>query len=263
MKKHFPNAITSLNLLSGCVSVSLAFAGYSYLPLAAAFIFIAAVFDFLDGFVARTLHAYSDIGKQLDSLADMVSFGIAPSVIAFQMLNISIGKVEGSNPVLGIFNELSGAGAANNFITYSALELITVFWAFVIAVFSALRLAKFNIDERQSTSFIGLPTPANAVLFASFPLILKSGGFLVPIVSNTFFLIIIIGFQSFLLVSNIPLFSLKTKTLAWKANKTRFLFIITAIALLAVLKFNAIPFVIYTYILFSIASNMACKNKDL
>ncbi|OZA56958.1 MAG: CDP-diacylglycerol--serine O-phosphatidyltransferase, partial [Sphingobacteriales bacterium 39-40-5] len=142
MKKHIPNSVTCLNLFSGCLGIVFAFQGN--LIWASYAIVIAAVFDFFDGMLARLLKAYSDIGKELDSLADMVSFGVLPSVIIYQLFALS--------PQIDF-------GA--DWLSFSA---------FIIAVFSALRLAKFNIDTRQSENFIGLPTPANALLIASFPL---------------------------------------------------------------------------------------------
>ncbi|HQS50964.1 MAG TPA: CDP-diacylglycerol--serine O-phosphatidyltransferase, partial [Daejeonella sp.] len=144
MKKHIPNSVTCLNLFSGCLGIVFAFQGN--LIWASYAIVIAAVFDFFDGMLARLLKAYSDIGKELDSLADMVSFGVLPSVIIYQLFALS--------PQIDF-------GA--DWLSFSA---------FIIAVFSALRLAKFNIDTRQSENFIGLPTPANALLIASFPLII-------------------------------------------------------------------------------------------
>jgi CDP-diacylglycerol--serine O-phosphatidyltransferase len=261
MKKHFPNFITTLNLFSGCVSIAFAFAGYQYVWIAGVMIFVAAVFDFLDGFAARALKAYSELGKQLDSLADMVSFGIAPSVIALQLLNTSIGKMDSHIPFSDISSIITGNNAANNFATYSATDFIITFSAFLIAIFSALRLAKFNIDTRQTESFIGLPTPANAMLFASLPLILhfEPSSLFINIILNTWILLFVILLQSFLLVSEIPLFSLKIKSLAWKENKTRFIFIIMSILLLILLRFKALPVIVLLYILSSVVSNMVCK----
>src|ERR1035437_963744 len=197
MKKHIPNFITSLNLFSGCVAIAFAFAGYQYVWIAGIMIFVAAVFDFLDGFAARALKAYSEIGKQLDSLADMVSFGVAPSVIAMQLLNTSIGKMDSHLPFSDLSSIISGYNASNNFATYSPLDFIITFSAFIIAVFSALRLAKFNIDTRQTESFIGLTTTANGMLFASLPLILHfdSSVLFTNIILNTWVLLILIVVQ--------------------------------------------------------------------
>src|SRR6266542_1485884 len=154
-KSQVPNIITSINLLAGCISICLTF--QDKILFASLFIFIAGVLDFLDGVAARLLHAYSDIGKMLDSLADVISFGVAPSVILFRLLNISI------HPAISGF-ELN----ATDIVEYIVPSL-----AFLVAVFSAIRLAKFTIDDRQTSSFIGLPTPANAFFIASLPLILN------------------------------------------------------------------------------------------
>ncbi len=262
MKKHIPNFITSLNLLSGCIAIAMAFAGYKFLWIASLFIIIAAVFDFFDGLTARLLKAYSEIGKQLDSLADMVSFGIAPSVIAFQLLNIAIGKEDVFNPFSSMSVLIDKVGAVNYYATYSIPDFILTFSAFIIAVFSALRLAKFNIDTRQTTSFIGLPTPANALFFGSMPLILhfEQTGLWVNIILNVYVLLGLIILFSFLLVSEIPLFSLKMKSLKWADNKTRYIFVSLSIVLLSILSYKAIPLIIILYIVTSVISNIVCKN---
>ena len=264
MKKHIPNFITSLNLFCGCISIVLALAGYQYMWIAGIMIFVAAIFDFLDGLAARALHAYSEIGKQLDSLADMVSFGIAPSIIAFQLLNTSIGKQDIFNPMSALEAIIQRQGAVNFYATYSVSDFIITFSAFIIAIFSALRLAKFNIDTRQTTSFIGLPTPANAILFASLPLIVHFENSIMcnAIIFNTWILLLLVVIQSALLVAEIPLFSLKMKSLKWQENKTRYIFLSLAIVLIVTLQFKAIPLVILLYIVSSIISNMVCKKSQ-
>ena len=264
MRRTIPNLITSLNLFSGCVSIAFAFAGYQYVWIAGILIFFAAIFDFLDGLAARLLHSYSEMGKQLDSLADMVSFGIAPSVIAFQLLNTSIGKLDASDINSDYFVQITGANAANHFNTYSTLDFVITFSAFIIAVFSALRLAKFNIDTRQTTSFIGLPTPANAILFASLPLILHFEHTIIcnKIILNTGVLLLTIVVFSVLMICELPLFSLKMKSLQWKENKTRYIFIVLSIILIAILRFKAIPLVIALYIISSVINNLLCKKPE-
>lgn len=229
MKKHIPNFITCLNLFTGCVAIYIAYQGN--LVFAAYLVGLAAVFDFLDGMIARLLHAYSDIGKQLDSLADMVSFGVLPGVIMFQLMRKSA---------------LADPGTS----LYQA-ELFP-FLAFIIIVFSALRLAKFNIDTRQTTLFIGLPTPANTLFVASLPLILASDQFnLGPYFMNQYVLLGLTLFLSYLLIAEIPLFALKFKNLTWKDNATRFIFLLIAIPLLFLLKFAAVPLIIGLYVLLS------------
>lgn len=223
MKKHIPNAVTCLNLLSGCIGIVYAFQGE--LKIASYAIIIAAVLDFLDGMVARLLKAYSDIGKELDSLADMVSFGVLPSVIIYQFFLLA--------------PETIGTGG---WINYSA---------FFIAIFSALRLAKFNIDTRQSENFIGLPTPANAMLVASFPFIAEDGGLGGNLLSNPLFLTLFSLGIGLILVSEIPLISLKFKSLGIQQNLLRYILVFSSLILLLILKFAAIPLIIVVYFLIS------------
>jgi len=227
MKKHIPNAITCLNLFSGCLALYFAFQGE--LVTTAYLVGIAAIFDFLDGMLARLLKAYSEIGKQLDSLADMVSFGVVPGTIMFMLLQ----RAE---------TPLTGTPAA-----------LLPFLGFLITIFSALRLAKFNIDTRQTSSFIGLPTPACTLFVASLPLILETGDLLhYAIILNPFVLLALTVLLSFLLVAELPLFALKFSSLAWQENAVRFIFLGLSLILLALLNFAAIPLIIVLYILLSI-----------
>ncbi|MBC8051746.1 MAG: CDP-diacylglycerol--serine O-phosphatidyltransferase [Sphingobacteriaceae bacterium] len=225
MKKHVPNAITCLNLLSGCIGIVMAFndnlIGASYA------IVIAAGLDFLDGYIARLLKAFSDLGKELDSLADIVSFGVLPSVIIYHL-----------------FLQAPQLGMLSNYINYSA---------FMIAIFSALRLAKFNIDTRQEDNFLGLPTPANALLIASLPFIIAGDSlFLKNYILNAFFLFLFSLGMSILLVMEIPLMSLKFKSLKFNDNLYRYILIILGVLLILIFKFVAVPVVIFLYILLSI-----------
>lgn len=225
MNKHIPNAITCLNLLSGCIGIVLAFDGKT--EQAAYAIIIAAIFDFLDGFVARWLKAYSEIGKELDSLADVVSFGLLPAVIVYQLFLQA--------PQLGILSE---------YLNFSA---------FLIAIFSALRLAKFNIDTRQSENFIGLPTPANALLVASLPKIIAEGStFLSAYILNPFFLFIFSIGTSLLLVMEIPLISLKFRNFGLNENIFRYILLLSGLIFILIFNFAAIPIIIFTYIILSI-----------
>lgn len=227
MKKHIPNAITCLNLFSGCLGLYFAFKGE--LVTTAYLVGIAAIFDFLDGMIARLIHAYSEIGKQLDSLADMVSFGVVPGTIMFMLLQ----RIEA--PFLSIPAD------------------ILPFFGFLITIFSALRLAKFNIDTRQTTSFIGLPTPACTLFVASLPLILETGDLVMfEIILNQPVLLALTILLSFLLVAELPLFALKFKNFTWQDNSIRFIFLGLSVILLAMLKFAAIPLVILLYVLLSI-----------
>ncbi|PSR54385.1 CDP-diacylglycerol--serine O-phosphatidyltransferase [Adhaeribacter arboris] len=230
MKKLIPNTITCLNLFTGCVAIFAAF--QDSLAFAALLVYLAAIFDFLDGMLARLLHAYSEIGKQLDSLADMVSFGVLPGVILFKLMQKAIRSSESASLL--------------------TMELFP-FFAFIIIIFSALRLAKFNIDSRQTSSFIGVPTPANTLLIGSLPLILDNDIFhLHDFILNPITLSLITVVMSFLMVAEIPLFALKFKNLTWKDNSIRFIFLLIALPLLFLLKFAAIPVIIALYIILSL-----------
>lgn len=217
IKKHIPNAITCANLLSGCIGVVYAFQGD--LKTAAWAVLISGIFDFFDGMVARALHVKSDIGKELDSLADMVSFGFLPGVVLFQLLTKSASDIP-YLPYLG----------------------------FLVTIFSALRLAKFNIDTRQTEDFIGLNTPMNTLFIVSLPFIadqFPSVIYSVPLLS------ILCVVMSFLLVSEIRIFSLKFSNLSWAANQIKFIFLILAAILVLALQFAAIPLVLILYIALS------------
>lgn len=218
MKKHIPNALTCANLLSGCIGVVFAFKGD--LNVAAYAVLLSGIFDFFDGFVARCLHVKSAIGKELDSLADMVSFGFLPGVVMFQMLSQS----DFTSPYLP-------------------------YLGFLITIFSALRLAKFNIDERQTEDFIGLNTPMNTLFIVSLPFIQRD----YPGIGNsTLLLVSITVIMSFLLTSEIRIFSLKFGSMEWKQNKIKFIFLMISAVLIAFLKFAAIPFVLILYISMSV-----------
>jgi len=236
MKKHIPNFITSLNLLCGCIGIGLAFKGD--LEIAAYMVGFAAIFDFLDGLVARMLNVKSDFGKELDSLADLVSFGVLPGLILFCLLSMAYSETE---------------------VFFSYIPFI----AFLIPVFSALRLAKFNIDTRQTNSFIGLPTPANAIFIGSIPLIIAGGGeqisFIYDFFSNPGFLVVLIFLMSYLLVSPIPLFSIKFKDMSWASNSFQYVFIILSVILLLLFKFTSIPIILFIYIFLSILHNSIKK----
>ncbi len=218
MLKHIPNAMTCGNLLCGCIGLVMAMRGY--LDTAAWLIGVAAVLDFGDGFVARLVNVSGPFGKELDSLADVVTFGVLPAVIVFQLC---------------WFQQLGP-------ISYGA---------FLIAVLSALRLANFNIDTRQSESFIGLPVPANAMMIAAFPLMGRYQPQFDSIWQNDIALGIMIAF-SFLLVSEIPLFALKFKSFAWADNKIKYIFLGLSALLLLFLQFAALPLIVGLYIVFSL-----------
>ncbi|MEI8049140.1 MAG: CDP-diacylglycerol--serine O-phosphatidyltransferase [Bacteroidota bacterium] len=235
MKKHIPNFITTLNLFSGCIGILIALQYRNHIDYAAYFILLSAFFDFLDGMAARVLHVKSEIGKELDSLADVVSFGVLPGVIIYQLMAISP-----NTPSAGAY--------------ISIFSLI----AFIIPVLSAVRLAKFNLDTRQTTSFIGLPVPANAIFLGSIPLIKMQAGFsdslswLTLITNNYYILAFIAVGMSLLLVSEIPLISLKFRNLKFADNKPQFILVLFAVVSFVLLTFTAIPLIILAYILLSL-----------
>lgn len=224
IRKHIPNTITCMSLVSGCIATVVALQGN--LLWAAIWIIIAAVFDFMDGFAARLLKAYSPMGKELDSLSDMVSFGVAPGMIVFWMLS------QAGLPL----------GEIGRYIPYLA---------FVIPAFSGLRLAKFNIDERQTTSFIGMPVPAHALFWASAGYSLAPLAQVKPVLFIVVTLVVALA-TSLLLVSEIPMFSLKIKSVAWKGNERRYILVGCAVLFVALFGMLGIAGTILLYILLSI-----------
>ncbi|HEY3430796.1 MAG TPA: CDP-diacylglycerol--serine O-phosphatidyltransferase [Cyclobacteriaceae bacterium] len=224
MIRHIPNFLTCCNLLCGCLGVVFVLEGRT-MP-SAYFVWICCVFDFLDGFAARVLKVSSPIGKELDSLADMVSFGLLPSVVMYKML---------------------ATANAPSYLPYIA---------FVIAVFSALRLAIFNLDERQTDSFRGVPTPANALFITSLPLLT---GTVAASLNEYWVLVLITVVFSILLVSGIELFALKFKNFSWADNKIRFTFLLLSVLLLLVLQLAAIPVIILLYIALSLGVRAISK----
>ncbi len=230
--KHLPNFITLLNLFCGLLSIY--FFSVDQLAWASYMIFVAAVLDFFDGFSARLLKAYSPLGAQLDSLADVVSFGVAPAFILFGLIKISHGLPD---------------------ITVSDVNLLP-FVALIVPLFTALRLAKFNIDTRQTESFIGLPSPASGLLLASLPLVrsqlYEGQSLFYMVVTNAYFYVGIGLLMSFLMVSELPLFGLKFKSFTLKGNEVRYFFLLSAIILIIALQFVAIPFIILLYLLLSL-----------
>ena len=226
--RSIPNFLTCCNLLCGCIGIVQVFSGSLF--NASILIIIAAIFDFLDGFAARLLRASSPIGKDLDSLADVVTFGVLPGLIVFKLINSNV------------FTSSFGV-----YLPYIAL---------LIPVFSALRLAKFNNDPRQSDEFIGLPTPANAIFFASFPLILKfDDSFLsLALLDPNLSIGLTIG-SCILMVAEIPLISLKFKTYSFKANRFRYLLISSAPILVILISYYSIPAVIILYVVLSFIKN--------
>ena len=241
MIKQIPNIITSINLICGCVAVLFAVSGD--LVTAAVFVFFGIFFDFFDGLAARLLKAQSDVGLELDSLADMVTSGVAPAIVMVQLL---------SQAFFGQMFDISESFSENSWNTGLTNYLPLV--GLLIAIASAYRLAKFNVDTRQTTSFIGLPTPANSILILSIPLILhyQNTDWIESILLNKWFLIGLTILSSILLNAEIYLFALKFKTWDFKNNAIRYVFLLLCLISLLLLKFLAIPLIILLYLVMSI-----------
>ena len=233
---QIPNFITSLNIISGLVAIVFAIDGC--LVWAGIFICIAAVFDFLDGFAARLLKAYSEMGKQLDSLADLVSFGVAPGAILFTLLKFSMFGI--NQPVY----EISATWC----------EWLILFSAFLVPVFGAIRLARFNVSTEENAFFSGLPIPANGIFWVSLGLIFETSGNqpLFEIIFSPKALLFFSVFFSAMMVSNLPMFSFKFKTMGLKDNWFRYLFLILSLGLILFLKSYGLTFCIVIYILLNV-----------
>lgn len=232
--KNIPNTITCCNLVSGCIATSFAFVNRPELALL--WIIIGAVFDFFDGMSARLLGVSSPIGKELDSLADDITFGVAPATMVFAELAV---------------------------MDYPAflepLREYLPYFAYLMAAFAALRLAKFNLDTRQATSFIGLPTPANALFWAS--LIVGASDLIEASSYNVFAIMAMIIISSYIQVAELPMFALKFKQWGWKGNEVKYVFLVTCIPLLAIFKLSAFAIIIAWYVILSVYVNIS-KNKD-
>lgn len=238
MLKQIPNLITSLNLLCGCVAIFFAISGD--LVTASYFVFTGIFFDFFDGLAARVLNAQSEVGLQLDSLADMVTSGVAPAIVMVQLLSEATSGVP-INVFLEETETMGWYGAKFNFLPFFGL---------LIAVASAYRLAKFNVDTRQTTSFIGLPTPGNTLLVLSLPLILafQPSALVESIVLNPWFLVGITLLGCILMNAELPLFALKFKTWDFKTNAVRYVFLGICLVAIVLLQFIAIPVILLVYI---------------
>jgi len=236
-KKQLPNIVTSLNLLSGIIAVF--YAVFGKLEVAAFFVVLGIVFDFFDGFLARILNVQGALGKQLDSLADLITSGLVPGIFMFHLLL----RATTNTPIEKVF-------------TCNTFELLP-FIGLLIPLASAYRLANFNIDTRQMTSFIGLPTPANALLIISLPLIIRYSSieFFVKIFQNSLVLTIIILLSTYLLNAPIALFALKFTNYSWKENRIRYLFLGFSLLMIVGLQFASVPLIIVSYLVFSFWNN--------
>lgn len=239
IKKHIPNILTLLNLLCGCIAI--VFISKLRFDLAFYFVCLGIFFDFFDGFFARKFGVAGPLGVQLDSLADMVTSGVAPGYVMYQMLSF-----DGS--FMQITNDLS-------FFQVS-------FLGFVITLGACYRLANFNIDTRQSDSFIGLPTPANALFIMSLPLVIEECHFLTlsELLNIKWVLLAITLLSAYVMNAEIPLFSLKIKNFSFQKYKLQIGFLVLSIVMIATLQYLAIPLIIMTYVLLSVANNMLAKK---
>jgi len=263
MKKHIPNCITLLNLFCGCIAAL--FAAHGGFEMVALFVFLGIIFDFFDGFAARLLKVKSGLGLQLDSLADMVTSGVVPGLVMFQLLEMSFSggwNAGYSANAAGFSTEFSDS------ILWMGFEISPMaflpYLGFIITLASAYRLAKFNLDENQTDAFIGLPTPANALLIIALPLILiyHHNDLLNSIILNPWFLIGLTFLSAFLLNSKLKLFALKFKNWSFQDNAIRYIFLIICIVLIATISYLAIPAIIGFYIVLSIISTISAPKVN-
>lgn len=243
LKKGIPSFFTSLGLISGCISIVMT-TTRGDLRLAGYFILVAAAFDFIDGMAARALKQISEFGKQLDSLADVVSFGVAPAMILYRIMTLSLVN--------------ASAGSGFDILQPGLWGSLLLGSTFLVAVFSALRLAKFNLDMEQVKSFKGLPTPANALFFAALGFIAERGSG--TLVFQSWFLLGIILLSCFLLVCNLRMFSLKFSSFSLKENGFRYAFLILSVVLLAIFGLPGLAGVIPGYIGMSLLHRLVCRS---
>ena len=240
LKSIIPNSLTALNLFCGCLAV-LAFL-YDAFLLGVILIFVAALADFFDGFAARLLNVQSELGKQLDSLADMISFGFVPGIIMFKAL---IGDKS---------SDINQLIQSDNYLP---------FIGFIITVFSGFRLAKFNIDKRQTTSFIGVPTPANTLFFLTIPLIWineQPGDLAYELSRNIYLLCSLTFIFSYLLIAELPLIALKFKGFTFKKNIARYSLLALSAISIVLFGYLSIPIILLIYILISILESIFIKS---
>ena len=245
IKKHIPNTITLLNLASGLLAIIAIFKGYY--DEAFLFVCLGIFFDFWDGFFARKFNVSGELGLQLDSLADVVTSGVVPGLMLFKL-----------------FLDIQEDSSSPYFLTEEFYYLSFVpYLGFIVTLASAYRLAKFNIDTRQTDSFIGLPTPANALFIMSIPMIQYAGDheWLVNALYNPFILLAITLVSAYMLNAEIPLFSLKIKNFSWDKNKIQVIFTLAALVLLLLFEFTALPFIILLYVALSVVNNTVFAKK--
>ena len=245
MKKHIPNLLTLGNLF--CGTIATIFAVQGNFTTTAIFVVAGIVFDFFDGFAARILNVSGELGKQLDSLADMVTSGVVPGIVMFQLL-FSVDFYSGRN--------------IEQTIMWKGFKIETLqFLGLILTLGACYRLAKFNIDTRQTDSFIGLPTPAMSLFVISLPLIIEYSdySFITDLILNKYFLIAVTLALTFLMNAELPLFSLKFKNYNFKKNIVKYIFLLISLGLIIVLPIMAIPLIIILYVLISIIDNYGKK----
>ncbi|MEY4010995.1 MAG: hypothetical protein RIT22_119 [Bacteroidota bacterium] len=240
IQKHIPNAITLMNLFCGCIAV--VFALNNDFEMAFYWVSLGIFLDFFDGFFARLFQVSSPLGLQLDSLADMVTSGVVPGIVMYQLM-----------------------GSSSSFPRWGWAMEPWPFLGFLITLGSCYRLANFNIDTRQTDSFIGLPTPANALFILSLPLVIEFSNsfFILELLTNPWILLVITLLSVYMLNAEIPLFSLKIKKFSFKENALQFSFLGASLLLLVFFKYLGIPLVIVLYVLLSVANNAFSKMNRL
>ncbi len=251
MKNYIPNAITLLNLFCGCIAAVYAF--NDSLLLAGVFVGLGIFFDFFDGLAARVLHVSSELGKQLDSLADLITSGLVPGIVMCQMLADATGH---GDTILAVSD-------STNWTSATTLFKEVTFLGFLITAASAYRLANFNIDTRQSDSFIGVPTPANAIFIISLGILAQVGEavWVYDMLSNPYILILITLLSCYALNADLPLFALKFKQWSFRGNEIRYVFLLLSVLLIVTLRLYAIPCIIVMYVLMSLVSNVTSQKK--
>lgn len=270
IKQNIPNLFTLCNLFCGCIAVVFAFEGS--LVWSSYLVGVCCLFDFLDGLAARLLKVHSEIGKQLDSLADMVSFGVVPGIIMYKLLAMFfvMGILSDTGMTVDPLTSSEHTIGTKMMITsffpdsFSLIGVSLGFTGFIITVFSAIRLAKFNLDLRQTDSFIGLPTPANTIFIASLPMLIYSESVsdsIKQIILHPCFLISVTLISSISLISPISLFALKFKNFSWEDNKIRYVFLLLSLALLIIFRLIGIPLIIVLYIVLSIINNIVTMDR--
>lgn len=265
IKRAIPNLLTAGNLVGGILAIILTLTGgIEYAPWC---IFASAIFDFLDGFAARLLKVQNELGKQLDSLADMVTFGVAPGIMVMTLLHINFKN----NSIVAFANENILRGISRDYSQVDPWQEYIMYVALLIPVFALFRLAKFNLDTRQTSSFIGLPTPAMTLFFAVIPILVLSGvesdvewkQTLASFLINPIFLVVSTVILSLLMVAELPLFALKFKGFGWKGNEIRYTFLTISLILFATLLFWSIPFIIILYLILSLINNTIHKKNEI